>query len=322
MLDKSQKYVDGILNGDISSLSRAITLIESNNPNHQVLAQEILSECLNHSGNSVRIGISGMPGVGKSTIIDVIGKKLIEAGHKVAVLAVDPSSSLSKGSILGDKTRMEYLSSNENAFIRPSPSSGTLGGVARKTKDLITLFEAAGYDRIIVETVGIGQSEIEVRSITDLFILLILPAGGDDLQGIKKGAVELADMIVINKADGDKAKIARITRSDYQNALRIVRSHDKIKVPVLETSAYEETGIDELIDQINNLIEQKRNSGEFLSNRKQQDKDWFEKVFKEAIINKFFSDKEKQDKIEAIENKILKGEITILKAIEQLFKQL
>lgn len=315
----TEEYIQGILAGDISKISKALTLVESNSIKHQEQAQEIVKSCLKHSGNSIRIGISGMPGAGKSTTINILGEKLISKGSKVAVLAVDPSSSLTHGSILGDKTRMERLSHNKNAFIRPSPSAGSLGGIARKTKDLITIFEVAGYDKIIVETVGIGQSETEVSSITDIFVLLILPAGGDDLQGIKKGAVELADIIVINKADGDKQKQARITKSDYQNAMRIVGSHDK-QVKVLEASALYDKGINELIEEIELNIKKRLNSGQLAQLRKDQDAKWFEKIFKDEIIRKVFS--ENISMIEKLEEEIYAGNLTIIQAVNKLIKRL
>lgn len=315
----TEEYIQGILAGDISKISKALTLVESNSIKHQEQAQEIVKSCLKHSGNSIRIGISGMTGAGKSTTINILGEKLISKGSKVAVLAVDPSSSLTHGSILGDKTRMERLSHNKNAFIRPSPSAGSLGGIARKTKDLITIFEAAGYDKIIVETVGIGQSETEVSSITDIFVLLILPAGGDDLQGIKKGAVELADIIVINKADGDKQKQARITKSDYQNAMRIVGSHDK-QVKVLEASALYDKGINELIEEIELNIKKRLNSGQLAQLRKDQDAKWFEKIFKDEIIRKVFS--ENISMIEKLEEEIYAGNLTIIQAVNKLIKRL
>lgn len=214
-------YIKGILQGNIGIMSRAITLVESSLPGHQKIAQEIIKACLPHSGKSIRIGITGVPGVGKSTFIEAFGKHLTYLGKKVAVLAIDPSSQRTKGSILGDKTRMEELSTDKNAFIRPSPSAGSLGGVARKTRETIILCEAAGFDIIIVETVGVGQSETAVYSMVDFFLLLMLAGAGDELQGIKRGIMEMADAIIINKADGDNIEKAKLARQEYENALHL-----------------------------------------------------------------------------------------------------
>ena len=220
-------YVNGVLKFDRNILARAITLIESNNPAHHDIAQEVLKKLLPYSGKSLRIGITGVPGAGKSTLIEVLGMYLIKQGHKVAVLTVDPSSTVTKGSILGDKTRMENLSKEKNCFIRPSPSGGTLGGVTRKSRETITVCEAAGFDIILIETVGVGQSEVTVRSMVDFFLLVLIAGGGDELQGIKRGIMELTDAILINKADGDNEKKANIARSDYNNALHYLQPATK-----------------------------------------------------------------------------------------------
>ena len=220
-LPNSDELINGILSGDITALSRSITLVESTSHKHAALANTILLACLPHASNSIRIGITGVPGVGKSTFIETFGKQLTNAGKKVAVLAVDPSSSISKGSILGDKTRMEELVKDTNAFIRPSPSGETLGGVARKTRESIILCEAAGYDFILVETVGVGQSETAVHSMVDFFLLLKIAGAGDELQGIKRGIIEMADAIVINKADGDNLKRAKLARTEFERALHL-----------------------------------------------------------------------------------------------------
>ncbi len=229
--------------GERRALARAITLIESTKPEHRRDAEALLEALLPYSGDSVRVGVSGVPGVGKSTFIEAFGLHVIEQGHKVAVLAIDPSSQRTGGSILGDKTRMVELSRNANAFIRPSPAGATLGGVARRTREAMLICEAAGFDVIIVETVGVGQSETAVADMVDLFLLLLLPAGGDELQGIKKGIMELADVVVVNKADGDLAAIAGHTMADYRHALTLLR-HGAWRVPVLSCSALNKTGID------------------------------------------------------------------------------
>ena len=216
-----QEYVAGILKGNITFLSQAVTLVESAKPEHQHLAQEIIEKCLPYSGNSIRIGFTGVPGAGKSTSIDTFGMHLIKQGHKIAVLAIDPSSERSKGSILGDKTRMEALSRDKNAFIRPSPTAGSLGGVARKTNETIILCEAAGFDTVFVETVGVGQSETVVHSMVDFFLLIQLAGTGDELQGIKRGIMEMADGIIINKADGDNLEKAKMAATHFRNALHL-----------------------------------------------------------------------------------------------------
>ena len=242
---------EAIRRGDRRALARAITLIESTRADHRAAAEELLAELLPHTGNSIRIGISGVPGVGKSTFIEAFGLHVIGQGHKVAVLAVDPSSQRTGGSILGDKTRMEELTRNTSAFIRPSPSGGTLGGVARRTREAMLACEAAGYDVVIVETVGVGQSETAVSDMVDLFMLLLLPGGGDELQGIKKGIVELADLIVVNKADGALVDAARHAVAEYRHALALLRSPSKDwKVPVLTCSAATRIGVPEVWDTI------------------------------------------------------------------------
>lgn len=242
-----QDWAAAVLAGDRRALARLITRIESTRADHRIEAEALLDHLLPHTGRSVRVGISGVPGVGKSTFIESFGLSLIKRGHRVAVLAVDPSSRRTGGSILGDKTRMAELSRDERAFIRPSPSGGTLGGVARRTAEAILAVEAGGYDVVIVETVGVGQSETAVADMVDLFCLLLLPAGGDDLQGIKKGVVELADMIVVNKADGDLAAAAGRTAADYHNALGLLRPATPLwRPPVLRASALEGKGLDEV----------------------------------------------------------------------------
>ena len=305
-------------NGDINALSRAITIIESKANKHKLLANQLLAKAGKTKKQSIRLGISGMPGAGKSTFIDAFGSILIQTGYKVAVLAVDPSSSVSSGSILGDKTRMEDLSKSENAFIRPSPSSGYLGGTANKTREIISLCEAANYDIIIVETVGIGQSETEVKTMVDFFLLLILPAGGDELQGIKKGAVELADMVIVNKSDGDKIPIAKRTKLDYQQAIRILGQSNKFKEKVYLCSALEKTGLSEIWEEILNYTKQENYLELQNIERKKQDKYWVDKIFQTSIIDHIFQNQEFKIKLENLKKEILNNEKSIEIALEEM----
>ncbi len=267
------KIVDGILAGNITSLGSAITLVESVHPKHREIAETIIERCVSYSSNSIRIGITGVPGVGKSTFIESLGMYLTEKGHKLAVLAIDPSSQHSGGSILGDKTRMELLSANPRAFIRPSPSGLNLGGVARKTRETIILCEAAGFDIIFIETVGVGQSETTVHSMVDFFLLLMLSGAGDELQGIKRGIMEMADTIVINKADGDNIKKAELAKREYQNALHLFPPAESEWYPkVMLTSAIRNTGIKEVWDTINEYIAHTKANNYWELNRSRQAK--------------------------------------------------
>ncbi len=243
----ADEYIKGILAGNRTLLSKAITLVESSLPKHQEIAQQIIEQCIQYAGKSIRLGITGVPGVGKSTFIESLGIYLTGQGHQLAVLAIDPSSEKTKGSILGDKTRMEKLSVDKNAFIRPSPSAGSLGGVARKTKEIIILCEAAGFDTIIVETVGVGQSETAVHSMVDFFLLLMLAGAGDELQGIKRGIMEMADALVINKADGDNVKKAKLAQLEYKNALHLFPPSESGWIPTVNTcSSLNNKGIEEV----------------------------------------------------------------------------
>ena len=285
----AQEYIDGILSGNKVILSKAITLIESSLPKHHVLAQSILEACIPHSGNSVRIGITGVPGAGKSTFIEAFGKHLTERGHKLAVLAIDPSSERSKGSILGDKTRMEDLSIDENAFIRPSPSACSLGGVARKTAETLILCEAAGFDVIFIETVGVGQSETAVHNMVDFFLLLMISGAGDELQGIKRGIMEMADAIVINKADGDNFKKAEVARIQLANALRLFPpAQSGWKPPVVLASALYRTGVDEVWQIINQYKLIATQNGFFEQNRVRQLKERFNSFMQEELLDDFY----------------------------------
>lgn len=287
------EYVEGILKGDVTVLSRAVTLVESHAPEHQQLAQEVIEKCLPYSGKSKRIGITGVPGAGKSTSIDVFGLHVLKRGGKLAVLAIDPSSERTKGSILGDKTRMEKLSQQSDAFIRPSPSAGSLGGVARKTRETIVLCEAAGYDNIFVETVGVGQSETAVHSMVDFFLLIQLAGTGDELQGIKRGIMEMADGIVINKADGDNIERAMLAKAQFQNALHLFPPTESGWVPeVLTYSGYYEIGITEVWDMIDRYFDFVKDNGFFERKRIGQEKYWMYETIDEHLKSHFYNDPE------------------------------
>lgn len=284
------EFVSKILEGNITFLSRAITLVESTNVNHQKKANEILEQCLPYANKSVRIGITGVPGVGKSTFIEAFGKHLTSQGKKVSVLAVDPSSSVNKGSILGDKTRMEELVTDKNAFIRPSPSGTSLGGVAQKTRESIILCEAAGFDTIIIETVGVGQSETVVHSMVDFFLLLKLAGAGDELQGIKRGIIEMADAIVINKADGDNEKIAKIAKVEFNRALHLYPIKESNWQPrVLTASALKGVGIDEIDEMIVNYISLTKKNNYFLQKRNEQNKYWLLSTINQQLKDNFYT---------------------------------
>lgn len=314
-----QQYVDGILNGDITILSQAVTLVESSKPEHQEIAQEIIVKCLPFSGNSVRIGITGVPGVGKSTFIEAMGKHITAQGQKLAVLAIDPSSERTKGSILGDKTRMEDLSTDPLAYIRPSPSAGSLGGVARKTRETIVLCEAAGFNHIFIETVGVGQSETAVHSMVDFFLLLMLAGAGDELQGIKRGIMEMADAITINKADGNNIEKAGLARVQYMNALHLFPAPDSgWKPKVLTCSAYMKTGISEIWDTINEYLLHVKNNSYFQHRRNEQSKFWMYETINEQLRNNFYQDEQIKSLMEESEKKVLKEEISSFVAAKKL----
>lgn len=294
-----------LLSGDRRALAKAITLIESQKADDRILAESLIDEILRSSGKSLRIGISGSPGVGKSTFIESFGQKVLANFKKVAVLAVDPSSPISGGSILGDKTRMEILSQNQNVFIRPSPSSGNLGGVAQKTRESLLLCEAAGYDFLIIETVGVGQSEVEVASMVDVFVVLIQPNAGDDLQGIKKGIVELADFLIITKADGSHLQAAERSHRDYQAAMHLVRGVESEK-RVLSCSALENKGIAEVLGALLEFCEKNKFSGDFSSRREKQDLKWFERRVTDGFFETLHNDPALKAKWSELEQKILK----------------
>lgn len=300
------EYVKGILDGDITILSRAVTLVESMLPIHQETAQKIIERCLPHAGKSMRIGITGVPGAGKSTSIDSFGMHLIKQGRKLAVLAIDPSSERTKGSILGDKTRMEQLSREKNAFIRPSPAAGSLGGVARKTRETIVLCEAAGFDTIFVETVGVGQSETAVHSMVDFFLLIQLAGTGDELQGIKRGIMEMADGIIVNKADGDNIDKANLAASHYRNALHLFPPTESgWKPKVLTYSGYYSLGIKDIWDMIDEYRHFTQDNGFFKQKRQRQAKWWMYETINDELRDSFYNAPEIQALIPEIEKDIL-----------------
>ncbi len=316
------EYVEGIISGNRTVLGQAITLIESSLPEHNLVAQEIIEKCLPHSGNSIRIGITGVPGVGKSTFIESVGKFITSKGNKLAVLAVDPSSERSKGSILGDKTRMEELSTDPNAFIRPSPSAGSLGGVARKTRETIVLCEAAGFNTIFIETVGVGQSETAVHSMVDFFLLLMLAGAGDELQGIKRGIMEMADAIVITKADGENVQKADLAKTEYQNALHLFPPTQSGWIPkVLTCSSLKNSGIDKVWDVINEFLEHQKSNQYFTLKRKEQAKYWMYESINESLKNNFYQNEKIKNKLKVFEENVLQGKMNSFLAARILLNE-
>lgn len=304
------KITTEILAGDRRSLARAITLAESTRADHRQEAESLLAELLPKTGKSIRVGISGAPGVGKSSFIEAFGLHLVERGHRVAVLAVDPSSRVSGGSILGDKTRMEDLSRHPSAFIRPSPAGRSLGGVARRTRECVLICEAAGFDVVIVETVGVGQSETAVAEMTDLFLLLLAPAAGDELQGIKKGIVELADLIVVNKADGDLVESANHAAADYRSAVHMIRpASPNWRVPVLTCSALTGDGIGKAWDKIENYRETMTSTGEYAGRRSDQAKAWMWSEIEENLITALRSHPDVADRVQGLEVDVSAGRL-------------
>ncbi|MBD5194753.1 MAG: methylmalonyl Co-A mutase-associated GTPase MeaB [Bacteroidales bacterium] len=302
-------YVEGILKGNVTVLGQAVTLVESTVREHQQLAQEVIEKCLPYSGNSRRIGITGVPGAGKSTSIDVFGLHVLKDGGKLAVLAIDPSSERTQGSILGDKTRMEKLSQHPSAFIRPSPSAGSLGGVARKTRETIVLCEAAGYNNIFVETVGVGQSETAVHSMVDFFLLIQLAGTGDELQGIKRGIMEMADGIAINKADGDNIERANLAAAQFRNALHLFPpTPSKWRPEVVTYSGYFELGVDKVWDMIDRYFDYVKKTGYFEQKRNEQEKYWMLETINEQLRNDFYNRPEIQALLQQKELRVLNNE--------------
>lgn len=322
----SQELVDGILASNITALSRAITLVESTNSDHLTKANEVINACLPHANKSVRIGITGVPGVGKSTFIEAFGKYLTGLGKKVAVLAVDPSSSISHGSILGDKTRMEELVKDENAFIRPSASGETLGGVARKTRETITLCEACGFDTIIIETVGVGQSETAVHSMVDFFLLLKISGAGDELQGIKRGIMEMADAIVINKADGDNIRKANLAKLEFNRALHLFPAKKSGWTPTTAAcSAISHEGISDVWKTIEKFLELTKGNNYFFEKRKEQNQYWMLETINQQLKLNFYNHPEIQQLLEENKKAVQNDEISPFAAatllLEKYFKK-
>lgn len=316
----AQDYIKGIQMGDKVILSRAITLIESQKSEDSELAQQIIEGCLPFSGKSLRIGFTGIPGVGKSSWIESFGKYLITQKNKrLAVLAVDPSSGVSQGSILGDKTRMEELTQDKNAFIRPSPSSGSLGGVARKTRETIILCEAAGYDTIFIETVGVGQSETAVKEMVDIFILLLIAGAGDELQGIKRGIMEMADVVLINKSDGDNVKKARNAMLDVKRALHLFPLDERNwTVPVITTSAIEKTGLTETYEVLEKYWRHMVTKGLFEKVRKDQNAHWLKNTIESELLSRFYSDPDIANEFPKQLENVFNGKISPYKAAQNL----
>ena len=320
-----EELISKILNGDKTALSRAITLVESTNPEHLEKANAIIQTCLTHANKSIRIGITGVPGVGKSTFIEAFGKHLTDLGKKVAVLAVDPSSTISHGSILGDKTRMEELVKDENAFIRPSASGETLGGVARKTRETIILCEAAGFDTIIIETVGVGQSETAVHSMVDFFLLLKISGAGDELQGIKRGIMEMADAIVINKADGDNINKAKLAKTEFNRALHLFPAKKSGWIPTATTcSSYTKEGISEVWNTISAYLKLVKENHYFEEKRKDQNQFWMMETINEQLKTNFYNHPEisklMNTKKKAVQNNEISPFVAAMNLLEKYFK--
>ena len=315
-----QEYVDGIVAGNVTILSQAVTLVESLRPEHQEMAQQVIEKCLPYSGNSVRVGISGVPGAGKSTSIDVFGLHVLDrVGGKLAVLAIDPSSEKTKGSILGDKTRMEKLSVHPNVFVRPSPSAGSLGGVARKTRETIILCEAAGFNTIFVETVGVGQSETAVHSMVDFFLLIQLAGTGDELQGIKRGIMEMADGIIINKADGNNVDKAKLAATQFRNALHLFPPSESGWIPqVLTYSGFYNIGVKEIWDMVYKYIDFVKANGYFDYRRNEQSKYWMYETINEHLRDSFYNNPRIAEMLQVKERQVLGGLETSFVAAKDL----
>jgi len=317
--DTVAELAAAVRSGDRSVLPRAITLVESTRADHRQQAQELLLELLPDAGGARRVGITGVPGVGKSTTIEALGMHLIEQGHRVAVLAVDPSSTRTGGSILGDKTRMQRLGTHERAYIRPSPTSGTLGGVAKATRETVVLLEAAGFDVILIETVGVGQSEVTVANMVDTFVFLTLARTGDQLQGIKKGVLELADIVVVNKADGNHLAEARMAARELSTAIRLIYPRETLwRPPVLTMSAIEGTGLREFWDTVERHRQTLIDAGEFDARRRAQQVDWTRQLVRDAVLERALSDPAVRDVRTEVEQQVLSGELTPALAAQRI----
>ena len=315
------KLAEAVIGGNRVALAKAITLVESTKEEHLDLASKLVSTCLSHAVESKRIGITGVPGVGKSTFIEAIGLQLTASGHKVAVLAVDPSSGVSHGSILGDKTRMDKLSADANAFIRPTPSSGSLGGVARKTRETIILCEAAGFDTILIETVGVGQSETAVHSMVDMFILLVLATAGDELQGIKRGIMEMADLIIINKDDGENASYTKLAQATYHQVLHMFQAKESgLTVPVLSCSALDGKGIEEILNSSEDYFKHIRANGFLEKQRANQNGFWLKQAINEELTHRFFTEPSTKTRLEKLTSEVKSGDISPFAAARELLK--
>lgn len=316
-----ENLFEGILNQDVKSLSSAITLVESTLEQDRIKAQELIKKCLPHTGKSIRIGITGVPGVGKSTFIESFGQELVKAGRKVAILAIDPSSGTTGGSILGDKTRMEVLTQMKEVFIRPTAAGTTLGGVATKTRESIYLCEACGFDTILIETVGVGQSETLVHSMVDFFLLLMLAGAGDELQGIKRGIMELADALVITKADGDNVKKANLARREYQNAMHLFPPKKNGWTPKsLTCSSLTNTNIDQIWETIQSFENHCKINGSFDSNRREQDKYWMQETLNDYILRSFYDNEQLMAYLQEMKEELIKGNESSFTTADKLFE--
>ncbi|MBN1826016.1 MAG: methylmalonyl Co-A mutase-associated GTPase MeaB [Candidatus Eisenbacteria bacterium] len=317
----TEEYVEGVLSGDRNRLARAITLVESNAPADFARARGVLQSLLPRAGRSIRVGVTGVPGAGKSTFIETVGMELAGRGHRVAVTAVDPSSSVSGGSILGDKTRMEHLANHPGAFIRPSPSGGTLGGVTRKTRETVILFEAAGYDVILIETVGVGQNEIVVRSMVDFFLLLLIPGAGDELQGMKKGIMEIADAVLVNKADGGNRDAAERARSEYEKALHYLRpATEGWTTKAFAASALTGEGVEGIWRTIERFVEITRDSGAFERRRRAQEREWMHALVRDRLRDLFLLHPEVRRRLPQLEKEVTEGRLPATTAAGELLE--